>query len=61
MEPHLAYMILIRSSLLREFPHLTRMIEKGGSLFQADDRVASMYVIESGEVPLVRRQKKGAA
>jgi CRP/FNR family transcriptional regulator, dissimilatory nitrate respiration regulator len=48
-------------SIFDQFKSASRTIRKGEHLFLQDDAVTSMYLIESGEIHLMRRQRNGAA
>lgn len=52
-------MIAIMSKIFRDFRFTTRLVHNGRLLFRQGDRVISIFVLESGEIHLVRRQRNG--
>ncbi|MEO6610354.1 MAG: Crp/Fnr family transcriptional regulator [Aestuariivirga sp.] len=46
---------------LAEIPNSIRHIKQGQHLFHCEDRVASIFVVQAGEVHLVRNHKSGGS
>ena len=54
-------MIEIMLSQIQTLPHTQQVFRKGQYLFHQGDTVVSMFLIESGEARLLRRQRNGDA
>lgn len=54
-------MIEIMFALIHVLPYKVRVFRKGQYLFHQGDAIASMFLIESGEVRLLRRRPDGGA
>jgi CRP-like cAMP-binding protein len=54
-------MIEIMLSQIQKLPHTQQVFRKGQYLFHQGDPVVSMFLIESGEAHLLRRQRNGGA
>jgi CRP-like cAMP-binding protein len=52
-------MIYIMSSIVQDFRFTPRLVGKGRMLFRQGDRVSSIFLLESSEIHLVRRQRNG--
>lgn len=52
-------MIEIMSKHIQALPHTQRVFRKGQYLFHQGDAVVSMFLIETGEARLLRRQRDG--
>ncbi len=57
----MCHMIEIMLKFFQALPHARRTFRKGQYLFHQDDPVVSMFLIESGEARLLRRQRAGGA
>ena len=52
-------MITIMLTHIQNLPHNMRIFRKGQYLFHQGDPIVSMFLIESGEARLIRRQRNG--
>jgi len=54
-------MITIMLDHIETLPCSTRIFRKGQSLFHQGDKITSMFLIDSGEVRLIRRHRDGSS
>lgn len=54
-------MIEIMFEKIQSLPHRVKLYRKGQHLFHLGDAISSMFLIESGEAKLLRRQRDGTA